>query len=142
MLKKFVNDVFSVSRAFSLIQTNEIAHVRTSTCFFQVGLGVHPDESSNRLPLMTWSACAYTVQATGTLPNPPTCSVCSIFFFTNPTFSREPASLRQETDIWQRGKQVHQLSRSGGASCCTQFARGRSQCRQRTHYQPHFRYKQ
>ena len=32
---------------------------------FQVGLDVMPDDDNERVPILAWNTCAYTIQVTG-----------------------------------------------------------------------------
>lgn len=36
-----------------------------ATTVYRIGLKVPPDEMDPRIPMMTWSTCAFTIQAIG-----------------------------------------------------------------------------
>jgi E3 ubiquitin-protein ligase UBR1 len=36
-----------------------------ATTIYRIGLKVPPDEMDPRVPMMTWSTCAFTIQAIG-----------------------------------------------------------------------------
>lgn len=36
-----------------------------ATTIYRIGLKVPPDETDPRIPMMTWSTCAFTIQAIG-----------------------------------------------------------------------------